>query len=124
MTAEAAARIGLASGHCVSCAKPLGGATLTARVAALVGYGEICAGNHGWPFPKGAAAQRARLAEGLDGADAAAEEEHREGVFCGGCGMEDDGSNSCDCSRYTVPDSPASLFTGHYAGETTTSRFD
>jgi hypothetical protein len=118
MTAEAAARIGLASGHCIACAKPLGGKTLTAKVAALVGYGETCAANEGWPFPKGAAAQRARLAEGMGEADAQAEAEHlsipdepEQGAFTRPEEVE-------------VPDSPASLFTGHWAGETTTSRFD
>ena len=63
MTGEEAARIGLASGRCIACAKTLGGETLTARVAALVGYGEICADKNGWAFPKGAAAQRQYLAD-------------------------------------------------------------
>ena len=62
MTAEQAALLGLASGHCIACCRSLGGKTLSAQVAAVVGYGEICADNHGWPFPKGAAAQRERLA--------------------------------------------------------------
>lgn len=61
MTGADAARLGLASGHCIKCLAPLGGTTLSARVAALVGYGEICAQNQGWPFPKGVAAQRAML---------------------------------------------------------------
>lgn len=62
MTAEDAARLGLASGRCINCCRTLGGASLTAKVAALVGYGEICADNNGWAFPKGAATQRAYLA--------------------------------------------------------------
>lgn len=61
MTGADAARLGLSSGHCIKCLAPLGGTTLSARVAALVGYGEVCAQNQGWPFPKGAAAQRAAL---------------------------------------------------------------
>lgn len=61
MTAEDAAKIGLASGRCIACCRVLGGASLTSRVAAVVGYGEICAGHNGWSFPKGAAAQRAFL---------------------------------------------------------------
>ena len=62
MTGEQAAALGLQSGHCIACCKPLGGETLTARVAATIGYGEICAGRHGWSFPKGAKAQRDYLA--------------------------------------------------------------
>jgi len=62
MTAEQAALLGLASGRCIACCRALGGATLTAKVAAVVGYGEICATREGWAFPKGAAAQRERLA--------------------------------------------------------------
>jgi hypothetical protein len=62
MTAEQAAHLGLASGRCVACCKPLGGDTVTAKVSALIGYGEICAGHHGWAYPKGAAAQREYLA--------------------------------------------------------------
>jgi hypothetical protein len=61
MTATEAAKAGLASGRCIACCKTLGGETLTAKVAAVVGYGEICANKHGWAFPKGAAAQRATL---------------------------------------------------------------
>jgi len=61
MTAEEAARVGLASGRCIACCKVLGGETLTAKVAAVVGYGETCASKNGWAFPKGAAAQRALL---------------------------------------------------------------
>jgi hypothetical protein len=61
MTAEQAAAAGLASGRCIACAKTLGGETLTAKVAAVIGYGEICANRHGWTFPKGAAAQRVFL---------------------------------------------------------------
>jgi hypothetical protein len=63
MTGEQAAKMGLASGRCIACAKVLGGETLTAKVSAVVGYGEICAGHHGWAYPKGAAAQRAYLAD-------------------------------------------------------------
>jgi len=61
MTAEDAARLGLASGRCIHYCRALGGETLTARVAALVGYGETCASNNGWAFPRGAAAQREYL---------------------------------------------------------------
>jgi hypothetical protein len=64
MTAADAAQLGLAHNHCIECCAPLGGKTLAAQVAAVVGYGEKCASNNGWPFPKGVAAQRARLAEG------------------------------------------------------------
>jgi hypothetical protein len=63
MSAEHAARLGLASGRCVNCCRTLGGGTLTAKVAAVIGYGETCAENNGWSFPKGAATQRALLAE-------------------------------------------------------------
>jgi hypothetical protein len=62
MTAEQAAKIGLASGRCIHCCRTLGGKSLTAQAAALVGYGETCAANNGWAFPKGAAAQRAIVA--------------------------------------------------------------
>lgn len=62
MTGAEAAALGLASGRCIHCCATLGGASLTAKVAALVGYGEICASRNGWPFPKGAAAQRAFVA--------------------------------------------------------------
>lgn len=58
MTAHDAALLGLAHGHCIECCAPLGGKTLSSLVAARIGYGETCAGNNGWPFPKGAAAQR------------------------------------------------------------------
>lgn len=61
MTAEQVAHLGLQSGRCINCLKALGGETLTARVAAVIGYGETCATNNGWTFPKGAAAQRAYL---------------------------------------------------------------
>lgn len=62
MTAEDAARLGLASGRCINCCRTLGGASLSAQVSAVIGYGETCAGNNGWPYPTGAAAQRAYLA--------------------------------------------------------------
>lgn len=58
MTAGDAAALGLAHGHCVFCCARLGGKTLSSQVAALVGYGEICANNEGLPFPKGVQAQR------------------------------------------------------------------
>jgi len=64
MTAQDAAAMGLAHGYCVRCCAELGGSTLAAQVAALVGYGETCARKMGWDFPKGVKAQRARLAEG------------------------------------------------------------
>lgn len=63
MTGEVAARMGLASGRCIVCAKVLGGETLSAKVSALIGYGETCAGNQGWSYPKGVAAQRAYVEE-------------------------------------------------------------
>jgi hypothetical protein len=63
MTAADAAAMGLAHGHCVKCCAPLGGETLSAAVSALIGYGETCAKNLGWPYPKGAAAQRAYIDE-------------------------------------------------------------
>jgi hypothetical protein len=59
MDAADAAQIGLSAGHCIECCAPLGGKTLSAQAAAIVGYGEVCASNNGWPFPKGVAAQRA-----------------------------------------------------------------
>lgn len=62
MTGPDAARLGLASGRCIVCCRTLGGETLTARVAAVIGYGETCASHNGWAFPKGAATQRAFLA--------------------------------------------------------------
>lgn len=63
MTAADAARIGLHHGFCVNCCAELGGATLSANVSAAIGYGETCARNNGWDYPKGAKAQRAFLAE-------------------------------------------------------------
>jgi hypothetical protein len=67
MTAEDAARIGLAHGYCIRCCAPLGGepgkvATLSSQVAALIGYGQTCAARRGWAFPTGVAAQRAFIA--------------------------------------------------------------
>lgn len=62
MSATDAANLGLSHGHCIACCKPLGGKTLSAHVSALIGYGETCAANEGWPYPKGVAAQRAMLA--------------------------------------------------------------
>lgn len=64
MTAADAASLGLSHGYCIRCCAPLGGETLSAAVSALVGYGETCASREGWAYPKGVAAQRARLAEG------------------------------------------------------------
>jgi hypothetical protein len=69
MTAQDAAQIGLAHGHCIECCAKLGPKdpakpTLSALVSALIGYGETCAANNGWPYPKGVAAQRAFLAAG------------------------------------------------------------
>ena len=58
MSAKDAALIGLAHGYCINCCAPLGGKTLGSQVAALIGYGETCAANEGWPFPTGVAAQR------------------------------------------------------------------
>lgn len=67
MDAADAAALGLAHGHCIECCAPLGGKTESAQCAAIIGYGEICAGNNGWPFPKGVAAQRAVIArKGFD----------------------------------------------------------
>jgi len=63
MTAADAAQIGLSHGHCVNCCAPLGGKTLSAQVSAIIGYGETCAANNGWPYPKGTAAQRAYIAD-------------------------------------------------------------
>ena len=62
MTAEQAAALGLASGKCINCLQTLGGETLSARVSALIGYGETCAAHNGWAYPKGAAAQREFIA--------------------------------------------------------------
>jgi hypothetical protein len=67
MTAADAAAMGLAHNHCIRCCAKLGPAdpakpTLSALVSARIGYGETCARRMGWPFPKGAAAQRAFLA--------------------------------------------------------------
>ena len=63
MTAEQAAHLGLASGRCINCSRRLGGGSLSAKVSAVIGYGETCAVTNGWPYPHGAAAQRAYLAE-------------------------------------------------------------
>lgn len=62
MTAEQAAALGLASGRCINCCRTLGGESLSARVSALIGYGETCARHNGWTYPKGAATQRAFVA--------------------------------------------------------------
>lgn len=62
MTAEDAAFYGLASGRCINCCRPLGGASLSAKVSALVGYGETCANHNGWAYPTGAKAQREYVA--------------------------------------------------------------
>lgn len=58
MTARDAAQLGLSCGHCIACCAPLGGETLSAHVSALLGYGETCAHNNGWEYPRGVAAQR------------------------------------------------------------------
>jgi hypothetical protein len=63
MTAADAAEMGLSHGYCIKCCAPLGGETLSAAVSALIGYGETCAKNLGWPYPKGVKAQRAYVAE-------------------------------------------------------------
>jgi hypothetical protein len=63
MTAADAAAMGLSHGYCIKCCAPLGGETLSAAVSALIGYGETCAKNLGWPYPKGVKAQRAFIAE-------------------------------------------------------------
>jgi hypothetical protein len=63
MTAADAAAMGLAHGYCIKCCAELGGETLSAQVSALIGYGETCAKNLGWPYPKGVVAQRAFIAE-------------------------------------------------------------
>lgn len=62
MTAQDAARIGLQSKFCVRCCKPLGGETLSAKVSAVIGFGETCARHEGWDYPTGVAAQREFLA--------------------------------------------------------------
>jgi len=61
MNAADAAALGLAHGYCIRCCAELGGDSLSAKVSALVGYGETCASREGWPYPKGVVAQRARL---------------------------------------------------------------
>ena len=63
MTAADAAEMGLSSGYCIKCCAPLGGETLGAAISALIGYGETCAKNFGFPYPKGVKAQRAYMAE-------------------------------------------------------------
>jgi hypothetical protein len=63
MTAADAAALGLSHGYCIKCCAPLGGETLSAAVSALIGYGETCAKNLGWPYPHGVVAQRAFIAE-------------------------------------------------------------
>jgi len=63
MTAADAAAMGLSHGYCIKCCAPLGGETLSAAVSALIGYGETCAKNLGWPYPRGVKAQRAYVAE-------------------------------------------------------------
>jgi hypothetical protein len=62
MTAADAAEMGLSHGYCIKCCAPLGGETLSAAVSALIGYGETCAKNLGWPYPKGVKAQREYVA--------------------------------------------------------------
>lgn len=59
MTAAEAGALGLAHNRCINCLRPLGGATVSAQVSALIGYGETCASSNGWTYPQGAAAQRA-----------------------------------------------------------------
>lgn len=63
MTAGDAARIGLSHGFCLNCCRQLGGTSLSAHVSALIGYGETCAKNNGWPYPTGVKAQRALVAQ-------------------------------------------------------------
>ena len=62
MTAAQAAALGLASGRCINCCRTLGGESLSAKVSAVIGYGETCANNNAWSYPKGAKAQREFLA--------------------------------------------------------------
>jgi hypothetical protein len=104
MTAEEAARIGLASGRCIACCKVLGGDTLTAKVAAVVGYGEICASKHGWAFPKGAATQRAFLAENAPTVSAAMAqaEADREAAEACSPGQACDYANLHLCSKHSM----------------------
>lgn len=66
MTGEEAAALGLASGRCINCCRVLGGESLSAKVSALIGYGETCATHNGWAYPKGTAAQRAYIEEHVD----------------------------------------------------------
>lgn len=47
----------------VACLATLGGTTLSAKCSAVLGFGETCAGHHGWEYPKGVRAQRALLAQ-------------------------------------------------------------
>jgi len=63
MTAADAAAMGLSHGYCIKCCSPLGGESLSAAVSALIGYGETCAKNLGWPYPRGVKAQREYIAE-------------------------------------------------------------
>ena len=63
MTAQQAAALGLASGRCINCCRTLGGESTSAKVSAVIGYGETCAKHNGWEYPTGAKAQRAFLAE-------------------------------------------------------------
>jgi hypothetical protein len=63
MTAADAGALGLAHGYCIKCCANLGGETLSAQISALIGYGETCAKNRGWFYPKGVKAQRAYMAE-------------------------------------------------------------
>lgn len=118
MTGEAAARLGLASGRCIACCRVLGGKSLSAKVSALVGYGETCAKTNGWSYPTGAAAQRALLATDPAAADAVAAEEHAAESCCDGTGWT--GNRFERCVDHYVPNN----LSGFYAGETTTSRFD
>lgn len=62
MTSEEAGRLGLLHGRCINCFRSLGGESLSAQVSALIGYGETCADNNHWHYPKGAAAQREYIA--------------------------------------------------------------
>lgn len=61
MNAHDAGMMGLAHGFCIFCCAPLGGETLSAQVAALIGYGERCAHTRSLPFPRGVKAQRAYM---------------------------------------------------------------
>jgi hypothetical protein len=62
MSDAQAAEVGLQCAQCINCLATLGGATTSAKVSAVIGYGEKCASNNGWHYPKGVRAQREFLA--------------------------------------------------------------